>query len=242
MKSLLLTIIFSCAIPFVAPSNSQAEDNDAAEKAAYDALYKVAPPDDLQIEDTPCKITATAFFSVYSEHIPEFREAWLNRDYSVDFYKQRQKQFFSAVIVKRIAESMTESLYRNNNNRDCAFTINVAYTNVLGQSASMPIATWQFSVARNKEVNWDKIDPKDFMDIALNYHVTPEADKWMSDEPSITDNTVPPQDNSCDEKFLRANAIFIRASTYCRADYMDSPAGYYALSEFASLRRFAFGS
>ena len=34
----------------------------------------------------------------------------------------------------------------------------------------------------------------------------------------------------CDESFLRANAIFIRATVLCGKNYMDSPAGYYALA------------
>lgn len=36
--------------------------------------------------------------------------------------------------------------------------------------------------------------------------------------------------NSCNLSFLRANAIFIRASTYCSKDYLDNDAGYYALA------------
>jgi hypothetical protein len=34
----------------------------------------------------------------------------------------------------------------------------------------------------------------------------------------------------CDEKFVKANAIFIRATVHCKRNYMDSPAGYYALA------------
>ena len=37
--------------------------------------------------------------------------------------------------------------------------------------------------------------------------------------------------NSCKLSFLRANAIFIRASTYCPKDYLDDNAGYYALAQ-----------
>jgi hypothetical protein len=35
----------------------------------------------------------------------------------------------------------------------------------------------------------------------------------------------------CDHLFFRANAIFVRAVTHCEKNYMDSPAGYYALAE-----------
>ena len=34
----------------------------------------------------------------------------------------------------------------------------------------------------------------------------------------------------CDESFLKANAIFVRATVLCGKNYMDSPAGYYALA------------
>jgi hypothetical protein len=34
----------------------------------------------------------------------------------------------------------------------------------------------------------------------------------------------------CDEAFLKANAIFIHATVECGKNYMDSPAGYYALA------------
>jgi len=95
----------------------------------------------------------------------------------------------------------------------------------------MPIATWRFTEDRDKQVNWDHIDPKDFVDIALNYQITPEAVAWTSDEPSLTDNQNSSSKDNCQENFIRANAIFIRASTYCRKDYMDTPAGFYALAE-----------
>jgi hypothetical protein len=47
----------------------------------------------------------------------------------------------------------------------------------------------------------------------------------------MTDDTKSTQSDTCNTKFIRASAIFIRATTYCRRDYMDSAAGYYALSE-----------
>lgn len=34
----------------------------------------------------------------------------------------------------------------------------------------------------------------------------------------------------CDESYLKANAIFIRATVFCNKNYMDSQAGYYALA------------
>jgi hypothetical protein len=40
----------------------------------------------------------------------------------------------------------------------------------------------------------------------------------------------PPAFAKCDHLFFRANAIFVRAVTYCAKNFMDSPAGYYALA------------
>ncbi len=34
----------------------------------------------------------------------------------------------------------------------------------------------------------------------------------------------------CDDSFVKANAIFIHATVECEKNYMDSPAGYYALA------------
>jgi hypothetical protein len=34
----------------------------------------------------------------------------------------------------------------------------------------------------------------------------------------------------CDEMFVKANSIFIHATAECKRDYMDTPAGYYALA------------
>jgi hypothetical protein len=39
-----------------------------------------------------------------------------------------------------------------------------------------------------------------------------------------------PAQSRCDETFLKANAIFIRATVHCQKNYMDTPAGYYALA------------
>jgi hypothetical protein len=34
----------------------------------------------------------------------------------------------------------------------------------------------------------------------------------------------------CEMQFLEANATFIRATVHCKRDYMDTPAGFYALA------------
>ncbi len=231
MTAFKIRVILSC-LAFALPLSAlHAEHNNAVQNSAYNALTKVTAPKDVNYEPNPCRVTATARFAEYEEHLPEFREAWLDRDYSIDFYHQRQKSFFAYFIVKRIAELITEGIYRNDPKHDCAFAINVSYSDTLGQERTMPIATWRFTEDRDKQVNWDHIDPKDFVEIALNYQITAEAVAWTSDEPSLTDNQNSSSKDNCQENFIRANAIFIRASTYCRKDYMDTPAGFYALAE-----------
>jgi hypothetical protein len=39
-----------------------------------------------------------------------------------------------------------------------------------------------------------------------------------------------PAGAECDETFVIANSIFIHATVECKRDYMDTPAGYYALA------------
>jgi hypothetical protein len=53
----------------------------------------------------------------------------------------------------------------------------------------------------------------------------------VADEPSMAENGDKTNNKLCDRAFLRANAIFIRAATYCPKNYMDSQAGYHALAQ-----------
>ena len=48
--------------------------------------------------------------------------------------------------------------------------------------------------------------------------------------PIIVSDDSPTTSAACDLRFLRANAIFIHATTYCPKDYMDSRVGFYALT------------
>ena len=159
---------------------------------------------------------------------PIFREEWLNRDYSLDFYIQRAKQVFLYMIVKRFAEIITEGLYSHGGPPRCSFSISITYIDKLGQPKVLEAVTWQFTQKRASEVNWEKIDPRNFSDIALDYKFGPQVSEWTAGEPSFGPPSTPSA--SCDVRFLRANSIFIRATTYCAKDYMDSPAGYYALA------------
>jgi hypothetical protein len=102
------------------------------------------------------------------------------------------------------------------------------YLDKFGQPKVLDAVTWKFDQKRSSEVNWEKIDPKNFQEIAIDYKLGPQVSEWTADEPSfgIPTQTIP----QCDMSLIRANAIFIRATTYCKKGYMDSPAGYYALA------------
>jgi hypothetical protein len=98
----------------------------------------------------------------------------------------------------------------------------------------MTVVTWKFDESTNKKLDWDKSDPREFADIAIDYKITPEAVSWLSDERNVMgENNVANEkqtNTGCQLSMLKANATFIRATVYCRKDYMDSPAGYYALA------------
>jgi hypothetical protein len=180
------------------------------------------------INTVGCLVTGSADFDASKQYFSVFREQWLNRDYSLDFYVQRAKQVFLYIILKRFAEGITEGLYSHGGPPLCSFAISITYTNKLGQPRAFEAMTWRFTQKRASEVKWAKIDPRNFSDIALDYKFGPEVGEWTADEPSFN----PPSSSavSCDTRFVRANSIFVRAMTYCPKDYMDSPAGYYALA------------
>jgi hypothetical protein len=197
----------------------------------YPALASFTSITSKIINSAGCLVAASADFNGFNDHLGTFRSAWLNRDYSIDFYRQRRKQIFVFVIVKRFAELLTEGLFRHGNPPTCSFAITAKYDDTYGKSQEMTVATWRFDQNANEKVNWAKIDPRNFADIAVDYKITADAMSWLSDEPSLArkdDNSSSPV--ACQLDLLRANAIFIRATTYCAKDYMDTPAGYYALA------------
>lgn len=210
----------------VAGSSAWADSDDEA----YAALNTFTRLTSKTINSAGCLIAATADFSQFTSKIAVFRDAWLNRDYSLDFYAQRRKQVFTYIVAKRYAELLTEGLYRQANPPSCSFAISAAYDDKFGAGKEMALLTWRFDQSVNAKVNWDKIDPRAFGEVALDYKISSDAMQWMSDEPSLG-QPKQPKLNSCDPSMLRANAIFIRATTHCtRKNYMDSPAGYYALA------------
>ena len=81
-------------------------------------------------------------------------------------------------------------------------------------------------------MNWSKFDALNFNEIALDYNLKPAITSWTSDEPSMNDNKPAPAQSgdTCDMVLFNANAIFIRATSFCRKDYMDSQEGLAALA------------
>lgn len=205
----------------------------AEEDAAYEALVRIQNIDSEDITPGKCSIQASLDFDSFTNDIAIYRDAWLNRDYSVDYYNQRRKQVFSYLVAKRYAELLTEGLYREKAPKLCNFSVAAKITDKFGQDKKIPILSWQFSQKQNSKINWNKIDPRDFSQLALNYKYSAAIDEWMSDEPEMKGVKATKANNpgaGCDQKMLMANAIFIRATaTYCKKNYMDSQAGYFAL-------------
>jgi hypothetical protein len=198
---------------------------------AYAILYKITTVEFAKDGSTGCPVIGIIDFDGFYANLPSFREAWLNRDYSVDFYNQRRKQIFVYTIVKRFAEIITEAVYRKKDPSDCQFSISAKYVDKFGKPKEIPVMSWRFTSEQNAKIDWDKIDPRDFAELALDLTILPEAKTWMSDEPTLEQQPAQREAKTCDVEMFMANAIFVRATTYCTKDYMDSEAGYYALKK-----------
>jgi len=190
-----------------------------------------------EISANRCIVKAVANFEGYPRYLPVFREAWLNRDFFVDFYKQRRKQVLLYTVLKRYAEVITEGIYSgaaNERPNKCSFEINIQAPDLYGRIQQLPAISWKFTKQQADQINWEKFDPRDFSKIAINYTIAPGMKAWISDEPDMANQAQPLASESiagCDESFVRANAIFIRATaTYCKKNYMDGPAGLHALA------------
>ena len=208
-----------------------AEDSDHADpyKAITETVQIMQP--DPKSED--CNIRATADFAKFYERLGIFRDAFLNRDFSLDFYTQRRKQVLAFIVLKHAAEMITEGSYRDHNRHECHFSISISYLDKFGQDRNFEAVTWRFNDEQAAKVSWDKIDPRDFRDIALDYKVMPQVITWVSYEPSMTEGNQAPTDaatDECDMFFFSANAMFIRATTFCQKNYMDSAEGLAALA------------
>ena len=207
-------------------------DDPSAEDKAYKALLEIVQVKPRDPKSDDCVVKGVADFTKYADQVPLFREAFLNREFSDDFYKQRRKQVFSFIVLKRAAELITEGMYNGKSQPECKFFLSVAYPDKFGQDRNFEAVTWRFNDAQSAKVNWSKFDARDFQDIALDYHVSPAVTTWAADEPSMNDKPAAPAESAdtCDMVLFNANAIFIRATTFCKKDYMDSPEGLAALA------------
>lgn len=97
IRLIALTLIVSL---FSILSSHASSDDDA-----YTAMAGFTSITSKTINSAGCLITASADFNGFNDHLDIFRSAWLNRDYSIDFYRQRRKQVFVFVIVKRLLSS-----------------------------------------------------------------------------------------------------------------------------------------
>ena len=202
-----------------------------ADQDAYTVIQKFASVSSKTLNSAGCLLTGTADFDTYTEHLPLIRESWLNRDYSIDFYRQRRKQVFVYVVVKRFAELVTQGLYLSDKPETCSFAVNITYVDKLGKPATLPGAiSWTFTREKADQINWEKLDPRNFGEVAPNYKISPAVVSWLSDEPSMAGESRSASPAPCEPLFPRANAVFIRATTHCTKNYMDSNAGYYALA------------
>ena len=201
-----------------------------AEDDSYAALKSFSELTSDKTDNDGCWVIATADFEQFGPHLSLIREAWLDRDYSLDFYTQRRKQVFLFIILNRLGDVITETLYTDDKRDRCAFTIAIKYFDKIGQQKISSAVSWEFTREKFVKVNWNNFDPRNFTDVAIDYKISPEIPDWYSDEPKMANISSPAPSASCDQPFLRANAIFIRATTYCPKDYMDSRAGYYALA------------
>jgi hypothetical protein len=212
-----LVLVFAIASIFKISTSCEAEEDP------YAALRDIITVTSKRITAADCSVSVTADFEQYPPRLGLFRDAWLNKDFSVDFYNQRRKQVFLYVIIKRAAELVTEGLYSNAPlapSPDCTFKIDIKSFDKFGQPHLYPAVTWRFDRAQANKVAWSTLDPRNFQEVAIDYRITTGMDDWVSDEPNMTgkENSKSVNVSSCDERFLRANAIFIRATTFCKRD------------------------
>jgi hypothetical protein len=231
MSRLSLVLLAAIASIFQISSSCKAEEDPYASMRGFVRVTSS------NIAAKDCSLTQLADFEQYPPHLPLFREAWLNKEFSIDFYNQRRKQVFLFVVLKRAAEFVTEALYSGANPalNECSFRIDVKSFDKFGKARIQLAVSWSFNRHQAEKVVWDNFDPRNFHNIAIDYKTSSEMDEWISDEPSMMKTEGSKTDakaSSCEERFLRANAIFIRATTFCKKNYMDSRAGDYALAKF----------
>jgi len=154
-----------------------------AEVDPYEALGKFITVNPADTENGFCVITAVADFDEYKPYLSLFREAWLDRDYTKDFYQQRGKQVFVYIVLKRFSEALTEGLYRKNKDRDCTFYVDISYFDALGKKQNIHGISWQFTAKRANEVDWDHLSyPLIFSRAQMQLEVGASLRRFSHDE------------------------------------------------------------
>ena len=213
-----LAILINYAPVAAAQGNEASVSAAELDKNAYNALTSLAHITSKQVTQNGCSVTAVADFQEYTKHLSLFREAWLNRDYSFDFYNHRRKQVFIFSVLKKYAELITEGLYTEsltNSPDECSFQIEIRAQDLYGNTSQLPAISWTFSRRQADRVVWNNFDPGDFPTIAINYKQSEYMDAWVSIEPSMRHSKsrqeLPPV---CDDKYIKHDAIFTRATVF----------------------------
>ncbi len=150
----------------------------------YVILMKLSRITEKEMHNAKCFVKSNINFDNYVSYLPTFRQAWLNRDFSNDFYLQRRKQVFMFSIVKRLADIATQGVYLNEKYADkCLFQIDVEYRDLHGRQQIFPAVRWSFDRSLFNSIDWKKVDPRDFDRIAIDYTFNKNLSDWYADEP-----------------------------------------------------------
>ena len=153
----------------------------------YEAIVKNSKLLERRLGYNDCIIKGQIDFDAFIPSLGDVRDAWLNRDYSMDFYRQRRKQVFAFTVIKRYAELVTLGLYQNPKPGydECRFQIDIIANDKYGKKTAFRAASWRFSLAVASRINWTQFDPRDFQAVAINYELSPAISNWTSDEPKF---------------------------------------------------------
>jgi hypothetical protein len=161
--------------------------NTAFADDPYDALVKNSRLVEKHLVNRDCLVIGQIDFDEFIKNLESVRDAWLNRDYSIDFYRQRRKQVFVFSVVKRYAELITLGFYQKpkSSYNECKFEINIIANNSYGNKISFRAVSWKFNLDQASQINWKQVDPRDFQQIAIDYQIDPKINIWIADEPKF---------------------------------------------------------
>ena len=208
--------VLLCALALLVCTPSFAETSD--DNSPYAALIDITKLKPSDPGSRTCIVDGTVDFARFHDKLGIFREAYLNKELSLEFYAQREKQVLSYIVLKHDAELITEGMYNGRDNPECKFSLSISYNDKFGQPKTLQAVTWKFNNEQSRKVNWEKFNPRDFADVALDYNLNPALTEWVSSEPRMGGDK-PAAANECDMFLFNANAVFIRATTFCRKNW-----------------------